>query len=189
MMVPMQHEDLILATMRDARNIAVAFAEGSARNMIDRDELISIAYSALAEAATRYDGIRPFKNYARFRVRGAILDALRAWSMMTMARGKNTSFEQIERADGTFVATPFVVYDRTRDARALREAIGSLSEDDAAKIKRYAVAETCVGKGSEQIHREFKMSYELWQYHKRRILAKLRFELRQRGITKVSDCL
>jgi hypothetical protein len=33
------------------------------------------------------------------------------------------------------------------------------------------------------------MSYELWQYHKRRILAKLRFELQQRGITKVSDCL
>jgi RNA polymerase sigma factor (sigma-70 family) len=189
MMGEMQHEDLILATMRDARNIALAFAKGSARNIMDGDELISIAYSALVEAATRYDGRRPFKNYARFRVRGAILDALRAWSMMTEARGKPTSFHQIEREDGTFVVTPFVVYDTTRDARALREAIASLSEDDAARIKRYAVAETCPGKGSEEIHREFKMSRCLWQYHKRRILAKLRFELQQRGITKVSHCL
>jgi RNA polymerase sigma factor (sigma-70 family) len=190
MMDEMQHEELILAAMPDARKIALGFAKAQARGVIEADELIAIAYSALAEAATRYDGARPFLPFARCRVRGAILDALRAWSMMTEARGKPSSLHQIEREDGTFVVTPFVVFDTARDARALHQAVASLGKRDAAKIRRYAIAETGKGKaGSEEIHREFKMTRGLWQYHRRRILAKLRFELQQRGITKVSDCL
>jgi RNA polymerase sigma factor (sigma-70 family) len=187
MMGEMQHEDLVLAAMPDARAIALAFAHGKASGRIDGDELIAIAYSALADAASRYDGSRPFKTFARYRVRGAILDALGAWSQVTWKSGVDVI--QLEGESGELTFEPVTIFDTTRDMRALARAVESLGDADAAKITRYAVAETCPGKGSEQIHREFKMSYELWQYHKRRILAKLRFELQQRGITKVSDCL
>jgi hypothetical protein len=191
MMGEMQHEDLILAAMPDAKKIALAFAATKASGFFDRDELIAIAYSALVDAATRYDGSREFAKFAKCRVRGAILDALRGWSQMTGAKKKNTTTViQIEAEDGTLVATPFVTFNGVRDVRPLGDAVAALPDRDARKIRRYAEAEGSRGdKSSDKIYLEFGMSNMLWQYHRRRILAKLRFELQQRGITKVSDCL
>ena len=190
MMGEMKHEDLVIAAMPDAKRIALAFAHRQASGRIDGDELIAIAYSALVEAAKRYDGSRPFKNFARYRVRGAILDALRNWSQLDTTRGQHTTVLQIEREDGTFVADRFVVFDTTRDMRALARAVESLGDDDAAKIRRYATADS--GKGnehSEKFYLDFGMSRFQWWNYRKGLLAKLRFVLNSRGITKVSDCL
>src|SRR5918992_4629881 len=69
---------------------------------VDREELARAGALGLVEAARRYDGSRgvPFQRFAAQRIRGAILDAVRAadWaprSVRTLARTLESTAQQL----------------------------------------------------------------------------------------------
>ena len=86
---------------------------------VDRDELARAGAPGLVEAARRYDAARgvPFERFAAQRIRGAILDAVRAadWaprSLRTLAR-------QLEQAEQQLAAELGRMPDRNEVAAAL----------------------------------------------------------------------
>lgn len=79
-MTPRAERDrLALAELATARRLALRCAARCPR-WVDRDELLGEAALALVEASRRFDPARgvPFGAYAARRVRGALLDSLRA---------------------------------------------------------------------------------------------------------------
>ncbi len=95
---------------------------------VDRDELATAGALGLVEAARRYDASRgvPFDRFAAQRIRGAILDAVRAadWaprSVRTLAR----KLEQVEQRLATQLG-------RVPTANEKAEALGM----DAAELRR-----------------------------------------------------
>src|SRR5438093_11334174 len=74
---------------------------------VDREDLARAGALGLVEAARRYDGARgvPFERFAAQRIRGAILDAVRAadWaprSVRTLARTLEETTQQLASALG-----------------------------------------------------------------------------------------
>ena len=74
-----QREALIRAHTGLARNLALRLA-GRVPSSVDLDDLIGAGVVGLIDAVDRFDASRsiPFEAYARTRIQGAILDALRA---------------------------------------------------------------------------------------------------------------
>jgi RNA polymerase sigma factor FliA len=74
-----ERDALIRAHTGLARNLALRLA-GRVPSCVDLDDLIGAGVLGLIDAADRFDPSRaiPFEAYARTRVQGAILDALRA---------------------------------------------------------------------------------------------------------------
>ena len=74
-----EREALIRAHTGLARNLALRLA-GRVPASVDLDDLIGAGFLGLIDAVDRFDASRaiPFEAYARTRIQGAILDALRA---------------------------------------------------------------------------------------------------------------
>ena len=74
-----ERDALIRAHTGLARNLALRLA-GRVPSCVDLDDLIGAGVLGLIDAADRFDASRaiPFEAYARTRIQGAILDALRA---------------------------------------------------------------------------------------------------------------
>ncbi|MFL5310964.1 MAG: sigma-70 family RNA polymerase sigma factor [Myxococcales bacterium] len=74
-----EREALIRAHTGLARNLALRLA-GRVPSCVDLDDLIGAGVLGLIDAVDRFDSSRavPFEAYARTRIQGAILDALRA---------------------------------------------------------------------------------------------------------------
>lgn len=74
-----EREALIRAHTALARNLALRLA-GRVPSSVDLDDLIGAGVLGLIDAVDRFDASRaiPFEAYARTRIQGAILDALRA---------------------------------------------------------------------------------------------------------------
>src|SRR6266850_1050014 len=74
-----EREALIRAHTGLARNLALRLA-GRVPASVDLDDLIGAGVLGLIDAVDRFDASRsiPFEAYARTRIQGAILDALRA---------------------------------------------------------------------------------------------------------------
>jgi RNA polymerase sigma factor for flagellar operon FliA len=64
---------------------------------VDTDELKAYGQAGLLEAARRYDADRavPFGAFARFRIRGAILDGIRASAKLPRRRLRATTFSEV----------------------------------------------------------------------------------------------
>ncbi|MDY7100427.1 MAG: FliA/WhiG family RNA polymerase sigma factor [Actinomycetota bacterium] len=97
---------------------------------VDREELARAGALGLVEASRRYDGARgvPFERFAAQRIRGAILDAVRAadWaprSVRTLAR----KLEQAEQKLATELG-------RVPSAQEMAEALG-MSRDELVRLQ------------------------------------------------------
>jgi len=97
----------------------------------DRDELVHAGALGLVEAAHRYDPTRgnEFKTYAGYRIRGAILDALRAddWT----SRGVRANARTVVNAKDQFVAE----HHRTPTPAEVAEATG-MTAQELAEVER-----------------------------------------------------
>jgi len=185
----MVNEDLVLAHLKAARRCGVAFARRHQRMGLDPEECVSAAYQALVDSAPRFDPSRGFSfwSFVRPRVAFALLDILRAYDQLTGSRYVHT---EIIELPANLAERPTEMPDLTRDTRVLSKAIAALDPVSQARIRRYAIADASQGNPySEAIHEEFGLSRADWQNERRAILARLRFELRIRSVTKVSDCL
>lgn len=82
-------DELLTEHYELARRIACSMYMDTPRGM-ERDDMISVAMLGLIEAVGRYEPSRgiPFGAYAKHRIRGAILDALRshAWAPRSVRR-------------------------------------------------------------------------------------------------------
>src|SRR5207248_6518604 len=78
-MQPNDRDGFIRAHIGLARNLALRLA-GRVPASVDLDDLIAAGVLGLIDAVDRFDPLRaiPFQAYARTRIQGAILDALRA---------------------------------------------------------------------------------------------------------------
>jgi RNA polymerase sigma factor for flagellar operon FliA len=100
---------------------------------VDREDLARAGALGLVEAARRYDGARgvPFERFAAQRIRGAILDAVRAadWaprSVRTLARTLEETTQQLASALGrppTFDETASAMSATPEDLARLHERI------------------------------------------------------------------
>src|SRR5580698_4963747 len=92
-------DDLVLQHLALVRSIAVRVYE-SLPVHVDLDDLIHAGIMGLFDAATKYDGDKQvtFRSYAKHRVRGAILDSLRAmdWASRDLRR-RHKQLEVITR--------------------------------------------------------------------------------------------
>ena len=99
--------------------VAVQFPRHVDRDELDRDELARAGALGLVEAARRYDAARggPFERFAAQRIRGAILDAVRAadWA----PRSVRTLARQLEQAEQHLAAELGRMPDRNEVAEAL----------------------------------------------------------------------
>ena len=99
--------------------VAVQFPRHVDRDELDRDELARAGALGLVEAARRYDAARggPFERFAAQRIRGAILDAVRAadWA----PRSVRTLARQLEQAEQHLAAE----LGRTPDSNEVAEAL------------------------------------------------------------------
>lgn len=96
--------DLIAAFVPNARRIARQTAQQLGRPE-EVDDCVGAALEGLTEAGARFDPSRgvTFQAFARHRVRGAIVDALRAHDFVP--RSVRDRARAIERANHAFVAT------------------------------------------------------------------------------------
>jgi RNA polymerase sigma factor FliA len=104
-----------MAGMALVRRIAASIARRLPSH-VDRDELVSLGALGWAEARVRFDATRgvPFAGYAAARVRGAVLDGLRA--VDTLSRGERKR----AKADSSPTA-PRIVSDELEVAAAVAD--------------------------------------------------------------------
>ena len=81
-----ERNELIVDNMNFAEKLA-RFQFKKTPSCVQFDELKSAAYMGLVDAASKYDGSKPFQLYASFRIFGEIKDYLR--SLFWNGRGKN----------------------------------------------------------------------------------------------------
>ncbi|MCB9728872.1 MAG: RNA polymerase sigma factor FliA [Deltaproteobacteria bacterium] len=89
-------EEIIAEHAGLVRRVARRFAHSSG-GVVDVDDLISVGIMGLLQARENYDpaGGRPFRTYAEFRIRGAILDELRRLDPMSQPqRRKVRAYER-----------------------------------------------------------------------------------------------
>lgn len=72
----MSTNELVLDSLDFAKSLAIQ-AKFKLPKFVNLDELISAAYFGLVDAANKYNGSVPFKNYAYVRINGEIKDYLR----------------------------------------------------------------------------------------------------------------
>jgi RNA polymerase sigma factor for flagellar operon FliA len=110
------------AGMTLVRQIAASVARRLPSH-VDRDELVSLGALGWAEARVRFDASRgvPFAGFAAMRIRGAILDGLRAVDTLSRADRKRA------KADSSPTA-PRIVSDESEIASAVAD------EDDASEL-------------------------------------------------------
>lgn len=97
---------------------------------IELDDLLSAGVIGLMDAIEKYDPARDnkFKTYAEFRVRGAILDELRAqdWiprSMREKAKGIERSFQKLEQKLGRTASEEEVAKDLGMDLLEFQQSL------------------------------------------------------------------
>jgi RNA polymerase sigma factor for flagellar operon FliA len=95
-------QDLVAQSLPLVRSVVGGLAANYPRHC-DRDELIAAGTLGLVEAARRFDPARgvPFERWAVLRIRGAVVDAVRALdfaprSLRSTARDRNTVCEVLE---------------------------------------------------------------------------------------------
>jgi len=95
-----EREALIRAHTGLARNLALRLA-GRVPPSVDLDDLIGAGVLGLIDAVDRFDASRsiPFEAYARTRIQGAILDALRAEDHLS--RRDRRRSREADRAEDT----------------------------------------------------------------------------------------
>jgi len=76
-MTTKERNELIVDNISFADRIASIQFKKTPR-CVQLDEIKSAAYMGLVDAASKYDGLKPFKNYAQFRIFGEIKDYLRS---------------------------------------------------------------------------------------------------------------
>src|SRR5438105_6384063 len=93
-----ERDSLIRAHTGLARDLALRFA-GRVPASVDLDDLIGAGVLGLIDAVDRFDASRaiPFEAYARTRIHGAILDAMRAEDHLSRRERRRT--READRAE------------------------------------------------------------------------------------------
>ena len=131
--MPVELADLIEANLPLVKHIVFQVAVQFPRH-VDRDELARSGALGLVEAARRFDEARgvPFERFAAQRIRGAILDSVRAadWAPRSV-RSLGRKLENVEQRLATKLG-------RVPNKEELAEALGmSKSEIDRLKARMY----------------------------------------------------
>ncbi len=178
----MEHEDLILDAMDQAKALALVF-HGRHAALTDADECVGVAYFALVDAAKRFDPARPnpFWVYAKPRVQGALMDSLRGSTQLTGTRGRLAEIQMCPLRESDRVTVR-----RFSDTRALALAIRMLSPRSARIVRLYCERGE---RESPSMAAVLGYSQPLYSWWRRAAFAHLRKALGLRGVTKVSDML
>jgi RNA polymerase sigma factor for flagellar operon FliA len=110
---------------------------GRVPSHVNRDDLTSAGLTALVQAAQAYDGSRgvPFERYAATRIRGAVLDELRAidWAPRSVRRRARDLDETRSRLAGVLGRTPTTAEVATATGMTEQDVLGN--EDDIARAQ------------------------------------------------------
>jgi len=106
--MPLEVDDIVAENMPLVRYIAARIA-ATIPASVEMDDLIQTGTVGLIDAIRRYDPAKgiPFPVYARYRIRGAILDALRALDWATRSeRSRRKACASAATADGSVDSGP-----------------------------------------------------------------------------------
>lgn len=116
---------------------------------VDRDDLISNGYFGLLEAVERFDPKRGFKfeTYAVVRIRGAILDAIRAqdWipvSVRQKARNYTQVLAELEQQLGRSASDDEIAAAMNMDSQEFGHFLGQLQATSIMPLEDYTHSET-----------------------------------------------
>jgi RNA polymerase sigma factor for flagellar operon FliA len=143
-----------VAGMTLVRQIAASVARRLPSH-VDRDELVSLGALGWVEARARFDAARgvPFAGFAAARIRGAILDGLRAVDTLSRTDRKRAKSTDAPTAPRIFVDDALVASAIAPDAAAdgsmmndelieeLRAALATLPERDRHIVQRHFIDE------------------------------------------------
>ena len=143
-----------VAGMKLVRQIAAAVSRRLPGH-IERDELVSLGALGWVEARARFDASRgvPFAGFAAARIRGAILDGLRAADTLSRADRKRAKAESSPVAPRIFADDALVAAAVAPDASVdgcmvqeelleeLRAALATLPERDRYIVQRHFIEE------------------------------------------------
>ena len=143
-----------VAGMKLVRQIAASVARRLPTH-IERDELVSLGALGWVEARTRFDAARgvPFAGFAAQRIRGAILDGLRASDTLSRGERKRAKADHEPTAPRIFSDDALVAAAVTPEAGAdgemmqeelleeLRAALATLPERDRYIVQRHFIDE------------------------------------------------
>jgi RNA polymerase sigma factor (sigma-70 family) len=137
-----RRDELVLGHLSLAAGIAHAVARTLPRAAFEREDLVAEAYAALIGAATTWrpeaHGDAPFACWARLKVRGAVLDAVRdQWSDGRHKHGTRPLTVAIDRDDRRDDAPDAAdALDAARLRRRVARAIATLPAPEAAVLER-----------------------------------------------------
>ena len=139
-------EQLVLHYARLVKQVAARVAMGLPAS-VDRADLVSAGTVGLLEAIERFDAGRgtPFESYAMARIRGAIVDELRAadWvprSVRAKARAIETAYQELEGrlhrvpTDEELAAAANLTVDQLHTALGEISATGLVALDEATAL-------------------------------------------------------
>jgi RNA polymerase sigma factor for flagellar operon FliA len=110
---------------------------GRVPSHVNRDDLTSAGLTALVQAAQAYDDSRgvPFERYAATRIRGAVLDELRAidWASRSVRRRARDLDDTRSHLAGVLGRTPTTAEVATAAGMTEQEVLGN--EDDIARAQ------------------------------------------------------
>jgi RNA polymerase sigma factor for flagellar operon FliA len=171
---------------------------------VDVDELVGLGSEGLVQAARSYDPGRgvPFAAWARLRVRGAMLDGLRAAApgprpvrlgrggaaadpearrreRFATARAEGLLFDAAEEAEGPVAAAPSdagpeAVASRRQIRRLVARAVGELPGAEAELVCRHVLGGESLGQAARSLGLGADRAAQLY----RRALGRLRAQLR-----------
>jgi RNA polymerase sigma factor FliA len=172
---------------------------------VDVDELVGLGSEGLVQAARSYDPGRgvPFAAWARLRVRGAMLDGLRAAApgprparlgrggaaapdpeenrraRFATARAEGLLFDAAEEAEGPVAtapsdAGPEAVASRRQIRRLVARAVGQLPSAEAELVRRHVLDGQSLGQAARSLGLGADRASQLY----RRALGRLRAQLR-----------
>lgn len=129
-------DDLIIGTMPLVGHI-VRETMGRVPSHVSRDDLTSAGLTALVQAARAYDASRgvPFERYAATRIRGAVLDELRAvdWASRSVRRRARDLTETRAALAATLGRTPTAA--EVARATGLSEDEVNANDEDVARAQ------------------------------------------------------
>ncbi|MCG6535924.1 MAG: FliA/WhiG family RNA polymerase sigma factor [Syntrophales bacterium LBB04] len=92
-----KYDELVMKYAPLVKNIVLRMASKFPINMADKEDLINVGIIGLMSALEKYDATRnvQFETYARFRIRGAVLDELRERDWVPRStRNKDSRLEE-----------------------------------------------------------------------------------------------
>jgi RNA polymerase sigma factor for flagellar operon FliA len=136
-------EERILAHKGLARQMALRMA-GRLPSCVDLDDLIGAATLGLLDAVDRFDDTRaiPFEAYARTRIQGAILDALRAEDHLSRrdrrkSREADLAEDKLRNRINRSPSDAFAVLAMSQSHAQLRAAVAALPERNRLILSLY----------------------------------------------------